>query len=98
MKKNCLTKETFLSNTNINFKIVIGILMCKGGEALFFSCSTQQTKSIIYIYTMFNSVGGISHSFKLIDVEHLPNPLDVGLLTLDLTDRQELQVRVAIPR
>ena len=33
---------------------------------------------------MFNSVSGASHSFKLLDVEHLPNPLDIGVLTLDL--------------
>ena len=33
---------------------------------------------------MFNSVGGASNSFKLLDVEHLPDPPDMGVLTLDL--------------
>ena len=33
---------------------------------------------------MFNSVGGASNSFKLLDVEHLHTPPDMGVLTLDL--------------
>ena len=33
---------------------------------------------------MFNSVGGASNSFKLLDVEHHPGPPDMGVLTLDL--------------
>ena len=35
---------------------------------------------------MFNSVGGATNSFKLLDVEHLPNPPDMGVLTLDHLD------------
>ena len=35
---------------------------------------------------MFNSVGGASNIFKLLDVEHLPDPPDMGVLTLDLLD------------
>ena len=34
---------------------------------------------------MFNSVGGASQ-FQALDVEHLPDPPEVGVLTLDLLD------------
>ena len=55
-------------------------------EEHFLSMFHPTNKLIIDIKTMFNSVGSASHSFKLLDVEHLPNPLDVGVLPLDLLD------------
>ena len=51
---------------------------------MFRPCSTQQTKLIIDIKTTLISVGGASKNFKLLDVELLPNPPVMGVLTLDL--------------